>query len=121
MTRIGCACTWKTPNVPRARRNALAERVWHADDGPARVARAALWPAERLYAGISGLRGILYDAGWLTTVDPVLPAISVGNLTVGGTGKTPVAAWLAAKLAARGAHPAIVMRGYGDDEPRVHE
>jgi tetraacyldisaccharide 4'-kinase len=46
--------------------------------------------------------------------------VSVGNLTVGGTGKTPFAAWLAAALAARGAHPAIVLRGYGDDEPLVH-
>jgi tetraacyldisaccharide 4'-kinase len=50
-----------------------------------------------------------------------LPAISVGNLTVGGTGKTPIAAWIAAQLIARDARPAIVMRGYGDDEPLVHE
>jgi tetraacyldisaccharide 4'-kinase len=46
--------------------------------------------------------------------------VSVGNLTVGGTGKTPVAAWLARELAARGARPAIVLRGYGGDEPLVH-
>jgi tetraacyldisaccharide 4'-kinase len=41
-------------------------------------------------------------------------------MTVGGTGKTPVAAWAAAELRARGARPAVVLRGYGDDEPRVH-
>jgi tetraacyldisaccharide 4'-kinase len=44
----------------------------------------------------------------------------VGNLTVGGTGKTPVSSWIATQLHARGAHPAIVLRGYGDDEPLVH-
>ena len=37
----------------------------------------------------------------------------VGNLTVGGTGKTPVASWLAGELRARGVAPAVVLRGYG--------
>jgi tetraacyldisaccharide 4'-kinase len=49
-----------------------------------------------------------------------IPVLSLGNITVGGTGKTPLAAWAAAALRARGATPAIVMRGYGDDEPLVH-
>ena len=49
-----------------------------------------------------------------------VPAVSVGNLTVGGTGKTPVAAWMAAALLGRGARPAIILRGYGSDEPQVH-
>lgn len=49
-----------------------------------------------------------------------LPALSVGNLTVGGTGKTPVAAWCVQRLRALGASPGIVLRGYGDDEWRVH-
>jgi tetraacyldisaccharide 4'-kinase len=46
--------------------------------------------------------------------------LSVGNLTVGGTGKTPIAAWAAGELERRGAAPAIVLRGYGGDEPLVH-
>src|SRR5258708_36306661 len=46
-----------------------------------------------------------------------LPALSIGNLSVGGTGKTPIAAWAAARLREAGASPAIVMRGYGGDEP----
>ncbi|MEO7455650.1 MAG: tetraacyldisaccharide 4'-kinase, partial [Gemmatimonadaceae bacterium] len=49
-----------------------------------------------------------------------VPVLSLGNLSVGGTGKTPVAAWVARSLRQKGAHPAIVMRGYGDDEPLVH-
>jgi tetraacyldisaccharide 4'-kinase len=61
----------------------------------------------------------MYAAGILRTIEPALPAISVGNLTVGGTGKTPFASWLASRLA-RDAKPAIVLRGYGGDETEVH-
>jgi len=49
-----------------------------------------------------------------------LPTIAVGNLSVGGTGKTPLAAWIAAYCAARGRTPGILLRGYGGDEPLVH-
>lgn len=80
----------------------------------------ALIPAERVFAGLSGLRTLLYDAGWVKGESAQIPVVSVGNLTVGGTGKTPVAAWVARWLRDHGAHPAIVMRGYGDDEPAVH-
>src|SRR5437879_11116618 len=49
-----------------------------------------------------------------------LPTIAVGNLSVGGTGKTPLAAWIAGYCAARGRTPGILLRGYGGDEPLVH-
>jgi tetraacyldisaccharide 4'-kinase len=49
------------------------------------------------------------------------PVISVGNLSVGGTGKTPIAAFLVQLLLARKLQPAILMRGYGRDEIAVHE
>lgn len=98
----------------------LVERVWFGDDVFARIARAALVPTEVLYRASVGVRETLYDAGVLTSHDPAIPAVSVGNVTVGGTGKTPVAAWIAAELVERGARPAIVLRGYGDDEPLVH-
>jgi tetraacyldisaccharide 4'-kinase len=49
-----------------------------------------------------------------------LPTIAVGNLSVGGTGKTPLAAWIAAYCVARGRTPGILLRGYGGDEPLVH-
>ena len=96
------------------------ERVWYGTDGPARAARVALAPAERLFAGVSGLRTLFYDAGWVKGATAPIPVVSVGNLTVGGTGKTPVAAWIARWLGDHGARPAIIMRGYGDDEPAVH-
>jgi tetraacyldisaccharide 4'-kinase len=96
------------------------ERLWFSPDPAARVARAALAPLELLYAGAVALRGRLYDSGVLASHETRIPAFSVGNLTVGGTGKTPVSAWLASELASRGARPAIVLRGYGSDEPLVH-
>lgn len=96
------------------------ERIWFEEGPGAVVARAVLRPAEALYAGIVALRGKMYDRGLLSTESPALPVLSIGNLTVGGTGKTPVAAWAASELVALGARPAIVLRGYGGDESLVH-
>ncbi|MDO8503038.1 MAG: tetraacyldisaccharide 4'-kinase [Gemmatimonadaceae bacterium] len=98
----------------------LIERVWHGDTIAGRLARAALLPLEGVYRGAVALRGELYDRGLLPARTSDIAVVSVGNLTVGGTGKTPVSAWLAARLAAMGFAPAIVLRGYGDDEPLVH-
>jgi len=98
----------------------LVDRVWYGDDTVASISRAILTPAERVFRGVVGARDILYDAGWLPTHDTPIPALSVGNLTVGGSGKTPVAAWIARGLLSRGLKPAMVLRGYGADEPLVH-
>jgi tetraacyldisaccharide 4'-kinase len=65
-------------------------------------------------------RNALYDTGILRVARPPIPLVSIGNLTVGGTGKTPVSAWIASSLAARGRRPAVILRGYGGDESRVH-
>lgn len=96
------------------------ERLWYGDDAAARAGRAALAPLSWLYRAVSGARNALYDAGLLRTNDTPIPAISVGNLTVGGTGKTPVAAYLVGELLSRGATPCVALRGYGGDEERVH-
>jgi tetraacyldisaccharide 4'-kinase len=100
-----------------------AEWLWYADGLPSELARTVLWPAEALMRLAVARRGQRYDRAQREGSLPAmaLPALSVGNLTVGGTGKTPVAAWFAARLRERGAHPALVMRGYGDDEWRVHQ
>lgn len=100
---------------------AAVERIWRGDDAVARLARGLLAPAEAAYRALTAARGSLYDLGVLASREPRLPAISIGNLSVGGTGKTPVAAWTAARLRELGARPAIVLRGYGGDEPLVHE
>jgi tetraacyldisaccharide 4'-kinase len=96
------------------------ERVWFGDDALARSTRRALLPLEAVYRAIVGIREALYDTGVIEAQEPALPTLSVGNVSVGGTGKTPVAAWVARGLAERGARPAIVLRGYGEDEPLVH-
>jgi tetraacyldisaccharide 4'-kinase len=94
--------------------------LWDGDGIGARVARAALTPAELVFGAITATRASLYSSGILATHATSIPALSVGNLTVGGTGKTPVAAYLAARLRSAGAAPGIVLRGYGGDEPLVH-
>ena len=99
----------------------IVQRIWFGDGAVSRVGRLALLPLELSYGAAIAARGALYDAGILRAHDPGIPAVSVGNLSVGGTGKTPVAAWIATALRDRGAQPAIVLRGYGDDEPLVHE
>ncbi|HEX3160534.1 MAG TPA: tetraacyldisaccharide 4'-kinase [Gemmatimonadaceae bacterium] len=99
---------------------ASVERLWFGRNAVSRLARAALMPAELLYGGVTAVRGALYDSGVLRSHPLALPAISVGNLSVGGTGKTPIAAELARLLRRMGGRPAIVLRGYGADEPLVH-
>jgi tetraacyldisaccharide 4'-kinase len=98
----------------------LPRSLWYGRGGAARLARLALTPLELGYGTITSVRNSLYDKGIFASLASRLPAIGVGNLTVGGTGKTPVAAWLVQRLTALGARPAIVMRGYGGDEPEVH-
>ncbi len=98
----------------------VVPRIWFGDDAVARATRVALLPLAGLYRLGVSVRNSAYDRGLFHRAEPSLPAVSVGNLSVGGTGKTPAAAWFAAELRRRGARPAIVMRGVGDDEPEVH-
>lgn len=63
----------------------------------------------------------MYDWGVFRAEDFSVPILSIGNLSVGGTGKTPVAAWFARTLSAKGLRPGIVLRGYGGDETIVHQ
>jgi tetraacyldisaccharide 4'-kinase len=96
------------------------EWLWYDPGAGARLMRSLLLPASALFGAVVRARSAMYDRHLLPVRTPRIPALSVGNLSVGGTGKTPVSSWLAVQLQARGARPAIVMRGYGDDEPLVH-
>ncbi len=86
-----------------------------ADAGPRPNAglTAAATVASRFYGLGAGLRRSLYARGLLRTKKLPVPVISVGNLTVGGTGKTPVVACLAGLWRDRGRRVAILSRGYG--------
>ncbi len=77
------------------------------------LARILLAPASVAFEIASRARGALYDRGILRAERLPVPVVSVGNLTVGGTGKTPFVAWLTARFLSVGRHPAIVLRGYG--------
>jgi tetraacyldisaccharide 4'-kinase len=80
----------------------------------------ALAPAEWLFRAGVAARGAGFARGVLKTERVSVPVISVGNLGVGGAGKTPFAAWLAGRLLARGRRPGIALRGYGGDEVLLH-
>jgi tetraacyldisaccharide 4'-kinase len=105
---------------PSVRDSDWVHAVWDGEGVGARVARGALLPAAMLFEAIGAVRSSMYASGVLATRPTAVPALSVGNLTVGGTGKTPLAAFLARRLRDQGAKPAIVLRGYGEDEPLVH-
>ncbi|HZN03771.1 MAG TPA: tetraacyldisaccharide 4'-kinase [Candidatus Polarisedimenticolia bacterium] len=77
------------------------------------AARAALLLPSFLYAGAVWGRNRLYDAGLLPSARLPFPVVAIGNLTVGGSGKTPIASYLAGALLARGVAVAIASRGYG--------
>jgi tetraacyldisaccharide 4'-kinase len=80
----------------------------------------ALAPVEWLFrAGVTARRAG-FDRGVLKAERVSVPVISVGNLGVGGAGKTPFAAWLAGRLLARGRRPGVALRGYGGDEVLLH-
>lgn len=72
-----------------------------------------LFPLSLLFAGISGLRRILYRHGIFTSHDVDCPVIIIGNISVGGNGKTPLVLALAQSLKQQGFSPGVLSRGYG--------
>lgn len=84
------------------------EKMWYGPSGSVWLA-----PLSWLYGGVMALRSLLYRIGLRHRIKVGVPVVVVGNLTVGGTGKTPLVAWLSTKLSAVGLKVAIVSRGYG--------
>ena len=95
--------------------------LWTSRRPDARLVRLALLPAAGLWRGTMAARELAYRRGWLTVHDLPLPSVAVGNLTVGGSGKTPIAIWIARHYVSRGLVPGILLRGYGGDETLVHQ
>ena len=87
-------------------------RVWARQDSLANVAWLLALPLSFVYGAAVGLRNLLYRGAWLPTKALPGAVVSVGNLTVGGTGKTPTTLWLADELRQRGYRVAILTRGY---------
>jgi tetraacyldisaccharide 4'-kinase len=91
----------------------VRERVWTRRGLGGWLAYAALRPCSEIFRLAVALRSAAYGSGLLHTQRADLCVISVGNLTVGGTGKTPLALWLARRLAESGRRVALLSRGYG--------
>ncbi len=71
-----------------------------------------LYPLSLVFGALVALRRILYRSGVLASVRLPVPVVVVGNISVGGTGKTPLTLWLAQQLIEDGWHPGIISRGY---------
>jgi tetraacyldisaccharide 4'-kinase len=89
------------------------ERYWYSP-------RAPLWllPAEWLFRSLALLRRLAYRLGLRRSYALGVPVIVVGNINVGGTGKTPLVAWLVKLLRKAGYQPGVVTRGYGGEARR---
>jgi tetraacyldisaccharide 4'-kinase len=79
-----------------------------------------LWPLTILYRVVIVVRCLFYRCGLFRSYHLPVPVIVVGNLTVGGTGKTPLIIYLAELLKKAGYHPGIISRGYGGDNRECH-
>jgi tetraacyldisaccharide 4'-kinase len=84
------------------------ESMWYGLAGPWWLA-----PLSFLYGTVMALRSVFYRLGLRHRVRVGVPVVVIGNLTVGGTGKTPLVAWFSTRLAAVGLRVGIVSRGYG--------
>jgi tetraacyldisaccharide 4'-kinase len=91
------------------------QSLWHGggQTGSGRLLLLLLAIPAFVYGRVMALRAWCYKAGLFKTCKLPRPVISVGNITVGGTGKTPVTAWIASYLIAKGLRVAVLSRGYG--------
>ena len=106
------ATSWKGPMSEFGASPELRlRRVWQGEGGA--LIRGALSVAAGAYRGALAARDTCYAAGMFSTRRLPVPVISIGNLTLGGSGKTPLAALVANALSELGTSPAIVSRGYG--------
>ncbi|GAB3410776.1 tetraacyldisaccharide 4'-kinase [Massilia agilis] len=81
----------------------------------------ALWPVSQLFGAIAATRAGLYRAGLFKSERLPVPVIVVGNIFIGGTGKTPLTIWLVETLRAAGFTPGVISRGHGSSGEHARE
>jgi len=89
--------------------NNFFDSMWYGQ----RLIALAFVPLSYVFGALIKLRAYLYSKGYLASTRLTVPVVVVGNITVGGTGKTPLVIYLAALLKAAGYSPGIISRGYG--------
>ena len=102
--------------LQRSTLEAFLKRTW------ARRGLAAwlLWPLSCIFGALSAWRRLLYRLGISKAQRLPVPVVVVGNIFVGGTGKTPLTIWLAQALRQAGLHPGVISRGYGTHNDVPH-
>lgn len=105
----------KAKRVPAL--DGLAEAIWYRGHPLA----LPLAPLGWIFAGAVRIRRLVYKAGLIPVHQMPVPVIVVGNITVGGTGKTPLVIWLAQYLRENGYRPGIISRGYGGVSARPQQ
>ncbi len=93
------------------------EREWTRKS----IWQCVLLPMAWLFRCVSGVRRFVFLHGWLKSERLPVPVIVVGNITIGGSGKTPLVIWLVDHLRAAGYVPGVLSRGYGGIEPGPFE
>lgn len=89
------------------------QALWYGDSPWRWPWYVLLVPLSAVFAMLAGLRRLAFATGLLRSVRVACPVLVVGNLSVGGTGKTPLVIWLASTLRARGVRVVVITRGYG--------
>ena len=98
----------------------LMRWLWTSRRLDARLVRLSLLPASGLWRAATSARDAAYTRGWLPAQALAIPSVGVGNLTVGDSGKTPVALWIARHYAAQGIRPALVLRAGTPQRAAAH-
>ena len=88
------------------------QRSWH------KWGRRAVWPAGRIYSAAMRMRASLYANRVLGSWRPPAPCVSVGNISLGASGKTPLAEWILQLAVSRGMTPSLLTRGYRGRPPK---